>query len=64
MVKVEDLEINQTCLLGNNAHGKLVKKMEFSQNEVGANGCFVLHFEIDDKIQTVICGWNDEVEIL
>jgi len=60
MVNVEDLVVDQICLLSNNQTGKLVKKVEFPQGDGGVNVYYALHFEIDDKIQTFICCWNDK----
>jgi hypothetical protein len=63
MINVEDLEINQICLLKNKQQGKLVKKVKFSQGDQEQNVYYALHFEIDNKIQTAICCWDDKITL-
>ena len=64
MINAEDVEINQIYLLKNDQQGKLVKKVEFQQGDGGVNVYYALHFNIDGKIQTVICCWNDQFKLL
>jgi hypothetical protein len=63
MINVEDLELDQICLLSNNQTGKLVKKVDFPQGDGGVNVYYALHFEIDGKIQTAICCWDDKISL-
>ena len=63
MINVEYLEMNQVCLLKNEQTGKLIKKVKFSQGNNEEKVYYTLHFEIDGKIQTAICGWDDKITL-